>query len=97
VCEVPGWGYQLSPGRVLTEMQQVGWPPPSFGPDGFLPADPARMAEFLAVHHLTAVGGFTPVVLHEPGHDPAPEIDPAPRGLRRRARGRAGAVGRHRP
>jgi sugar phosphate isomerase/epimerase len=23
MCEVPGWGYQLSPDRVLTEMQQV--------------------------------------------------------------------------
>jgi inosose dehydratase len=75
VCEVPGWGYQLPPGRVLTEMQQVGLAATEFGPDGFLPADPARMAELLASHHLTAVGGFTPVVLHEPGHDPAPEIE----------------------
>ncbi|HEX5300892.1 MAG TPA: TIM barrel protein [Streptosporangiaceae bacterium] len=75
VCEVPGWGYQLEPGRVLAEMQQVGLAATEFGPYGFLPADPARMAEFLAAHHLTAVGGFTPVVLHEPGHDPAPEIE----------------------
>jgi len=75
VCEVPGWGYQLSPGRVLAEMQQVGLAATEFGPDGFLPDDPARMAEFLAAHNLTAVGGFTPVVLHEPGHDPAPEIE----------------------
>ncbi|HEU5386433.1 MAG TPA: TIM barrel protein [Streptosporangiaceae bacterium] len=75
VCEVPGWGYQLEPGRVLAEMQQVGLAATEFGPAGFLPADPARMAEFLAAHHLTAVGGFTPVVLHEPGHDPAPEIE----------------------
>ena len=75
VCEVPGWGYQLSPGRVLAEMRQVGLAATEFGPDGFLPADPARMAEFLAAHHLTAVGGFTPVVLHEPGHDPVPEIE----------------------
>ena len=75
VCEVPGWGYQLSPGRVLAEMQQVGLAATEFGPDGFLPADPARMAELLAAHRLTAVGGFTPVVLHEPGHDPAPEIE----------------------
>jgi len=75
VCEVPGWGYQLEPGRVLAKMQQVGLAATEFGPDGFLPADPARMAEFLAAHHLTAVGGFTPVVLHEPGHDPAPEIE----------------------
>ena len=75
VCEVPGWGYQLSPGRVLTEMAQVGLAATEFGPDGFLPADPVAMAEFLASRHLTAVGGFTPVVLHEPGHDPAPEIE----------------------
>lgn len=75
VCEVPGWGYQLSPDRVLTEMEQVGLAATEFGPDGFLPADPVRMADFLAAHHLTAVGGFTPVVLHEPAHDPAPEIE----------------------
>ena len=75
VCEVPGWGYQLPPERVLTEMQQVGLAATEFGPDGFLPADPAVMAELLAARHLTAVGGFTPVVLHEPGHDPVPGID----------------------
>ncbi len=75
VCEVPGWGYQLSSERVLNEMAQVGLAATEFGPDGFLPADPAVMAEFLASRHLTAVGGFTPVVLHEPGHDPVPAID----------------------
>ncbi len=74
VCEVPGWGYQLSPDRVLTAMQQVGLAATEFGPDGFLPADPAVMAEFLASRHLTAVGGFTPVVLHEASHDPVPGI-----------------------
>ena len=75
VCEVPGWGYQLPPERVLTEMQQVGLAATEFGPDGFLPADPTVMAELLAARHLAAVGGFTPVVLHEPGHDPVPRID----------------------
>jgi inosose dehydratase len=75
VCEVPGWGYQLSPERVLTEMREVGLAATEFGPDGFLPSDPAVMAGFLAARHLTAVGGFTPVVLHEPGHDPVPEIE----------------------
>ena len=75
VCEVPGWGYQLSPDRVLDEMQQVGLAATEFGPDGFLPADPAAMAALLASRHLNAVGGFTPVVLHEPSHDPAPGID----------------------
>jgi inosose dehydratase len=75
VCEVPGWGYQLSPERVLTEMSLVGLTATEFGPDGFLPSDPAVMARFLAARCLTAVGGFTPVVLHEPGHDPVPEIE----------------------
>ncbi|HEY6498444.1 MAG TPA: TIM barrel protein [Streptosporangiaceae bacterium] len=75
VCEVPGWGHQLPPERVLAEMQQVGLAATEFGPDGFLPADPTALAEMLAARHLTAVGGFTPVVLHEPRHDPAPGID----------------------
>jgi len=75
VCEVPGWGHQLPPERVLAEMQQVGLAATEFGPNGFLPADPAALAGVLAARHLTAVGGFTPVVLHEPGHDPAPGID----------------------
>jgi inosose dehydratase len=74
VCEVPGWGYQLSPERVLTEMRQAGLAATEFGPDGFLPADPAVMTGFLASHHLTAVGGFTPVVLHDAGHDPVADV-----------------------
>jgi inosose dehydratase len=80
VCEVPGWGYQLSPERVLTEMNLIGLTATEFGPDGFLPSDPAVMAGFLAARHLTAVGGFTPVVLHEPGHDPVPDIERLLRG-----------------
>ena len=47
MCEVPGWGYQLTPDRVLAEMQDVGLAATEFGPDGFLPADPARMADEL--------------------------------------------------
>ena len=96
VCEVPGWGYQLSPERVLTEMQQVGLAATEFGPDGFLPADPAVMAEVLASRHLTAVGGFTPVVLHEAGHDPVPGIDRLLDSYDAVARGGARAVRRHR-
>jgi inosose dehydratase len=80
VCEVTGWGYQLSPERVLTEMNLIGLTATEFGPDGFLPSDPAVMAGFLAARHLTAVGGFTPVVLHEPGHDPLPDIERLLRG-----------------
>ena len=58
VCEVPGWGYQLTPERVLAEMREVGLSATEFGPDGFLPADPQQMAVVLSAHHLTAVGGF---------------------------------------
>jgi inosose dehydratase len=70
VCEVPGWGYQLSPDRVLTEMREVGLAATELGPDGFLPGEPDAMAKVLSDHHLLAVGGFTPTVLHIPGYDP---------------------------
>jgi inosose dehydratase len=75
VCEVPDWGYQLAPSRVLDEMRDTGLSATELGPDGFLPTDPDQMAGVLAAHQLTAVGGFTPVVMHQPGRDPLPEID----------------------
>ena len=71
VCEVPGWGYQLPPSRVLAEMQDVGLAATEFGPDGFLPEDPR---DVLARHELQAIGGFTPLLLHVPDHDPVPEV-----------------------
>ncbi|TQM58001.1 sugar phosphate isomerase/epimerase family protein [Humibacillus xanthopallidus] len=74
VCEVPNWGYQLTPERVLAEMQEVGLSATELGPDGFLPADPTEMAAVLRSHQLTAVGGFTPVLMHQAAHDPLPEI-----------------------
>ena len=40
VCEVPGWGHQLAPARVLAEMHEVGLAATEFGPEGFLPEDP---------------------------------------------------------
>ncbi|MCU1605455.1 MAG: Myo-inosose-2 dehydratase [Modestobacter sp.] len=75
VCEVPDWGYQLAPSRVLTEMSEVGLAATEFGPEGFLPPDPDALAAVLAAHGLTAVGGLTPVVLHERGHDPLPAVE----------------------
>jgi inosose dehydratase len=74
VCEVPGWGHQLTPERVLREMAGVGLLATELGPDGFLPADPDRMAAVLAGYGLQAVGGFTPLLLHVAGHDPLPEV-----------------------
>jgi inosose dehydratase len=75
VCEVPGWGYQLGPDRVLKEMREVGLVATELGPEGFLPSEPAAMASVLADHGLQAVGGFTPLLLHLPGHDPVSEVD----------------------
>jgi inosose dehydratase len=74
VCEVPGWGYQLSPERVLKEMQEVGLAATELGPDGFLPGDPEKLAAVLADHHLAAVGGFTPFVMHDPAVEPLNEL-----------------------
>ena len=74
VCEVPGWGHQISVDRVLREMREAGLTATENGPDGFLPSDPQELARTLAGHGLTSVGGFAPVLLHERGHDPVPGI-----------------------
>jgi inosose dehydratase len=75
VCEVPGWGRQLSSQRVLAEMRSIGLSATEFGPPGFLSDDPRRRARQLAEHGLRAVGGFFPEVLHDPSHDPLPALD----------------------
>ena len=74
VCEVPGWGFQMDRDRVLTEMVSLGYTAVEFGPLGFLPVEAAGRVAVLAEHGLKSVGGFVPVVLHDPGHDPEPEI-----------------------
>jgi inosose dehydratase len=74
VCEVPGWGHQLSPHRVLTEMRDVGLAATELGPEGFLPSDPAELTALLDSFGLSCVGTFVPVLLHEAGHDPLPDI-----------------------
>ncbi len=81
VCEVPGWGHQLDPDRVLTEMRDVGLAATELGPDGFLPDAPADKAALLERYGLKAVGGFVPVVLHDRDHDPRPAVDRALDGL----------------
>lgn len=63
---MPGWGVMLSAERVLTEMQRLGLPATELGAPGFLPEDPAELRTLLADHGLGLVGGFVPLVLHDP-------------------------------
>jgi inosose dehydratase len=74
VCEVPGWGYQLSPPRVLAEMRDVGLAATELGPEGFLPSDPDELTALLDSYGLSCVGTFAPVLLHDARHDPLPDI-----------------------
>ncbi len=75
VCEVPGWGYQMSPERVLREMVEVGLHATELGSDGFLPPSPEGKAETLAGYGMHGLGNFTPVLLHDAGTDPVPEVE----------------------
>jgi inosose dehydratase len=68
VCEVPGWGHQMSPERVLGEMAAIGVGGTELGPDGFLPTDPHALRDALDRARLALVGGFVPVVLHDRDH-----------------------------
>lgn len=74
VCEVPGWGHQMPPERVLGEMRELGFAAAEFGPPGFLPPDPAGRAATLRRYGLRAVGGFLAVVLHDSARDPMPLV-----------------------
>jgi inosose dehydratase len=72
-CEVPGWGVMPSPDTVLREMAELGIRGTELGPPGFLPEDPKALSELLGRYGLTLVGGFVPLVLHEPAFDEAIE------------------------
>lgn len=71
VCEVPGWGLQLPPDRVLAEMAALGLTATELGPLGYLPLEPEALRAQLAAHGLSLVGGFVPLVLHERSCDAA--------------------------
>jgi inosose dehydratase len=81
VCEVPGWGHQVSADVVLRQMREVGLAATEFGPDGFLPDTPEEKARTLADAGLRAVGQFVPVVLHAADADPLPTVEAAMDGL----------------
>jgi inosose dehydratase len=64
VSEVPGWGAQLDPDRVLSEIAEAGLSATELGPHGFLPPEPAAIRARLGAWGLALVGGFVPAVLH---------------------------------
>ncbi len=66
ICEVPGWGAMLPTPRVLAEMSGLGLPATELGAPGFLPTSPEDVRSTLADYDMTLIGGFTPVVLHDP-------------------------------
>ncbi len=75
VCEADNWGHQMDPARVFTEMSELGLTGTEFGPLGFLPVDPKARTTVLAGFGMSAIGGFFPVVLHDPGFDPLPSVE----------------------
>ena len=66
ICEVPGWGKMLSTNRVLSEMAQLGLAGTELGAPGFLPTNAGEIDAILEEHKLKLLGGFTPVVVHNP-------------------------------
>jgi inosose dehydratase len=65
VCEVPGWGHQLPPERVLSEMAELGLRATELGPQGWLPVDGAALRAALDRYGLRLVGGFVPIVVRD--------------------------------
>lgn len=75
VCEVPGWGYQMAPERVLNEMKQIGLTATEFGPQGWLPLDAVERAAEVGKYGLKPVGAFFLAVMHDPEFDPIPMVN----------------------
>lgn len=67
LCEVPGWGIQLPPERVLPEMRALGFRATEAGPDGYLGDSADEIRARLQRYGLHLIGGFLPLVLHDPG------------------------------
>lgn len=68
ICEVPGWGHQMAPERVLREMRDAGLQATELGPPGYLPADPGALRKLLDANELQLAAGFVSIALHLPRH-----------------------------
>ena len=64
VCEVPGWGYQLSVARVLEEAARLGLRDIEAGPPGFLPSDARAARDLMQERRMRVIGGFVTATLH---------------------------------
>ncbi len=80
VCEVPGWGIELAPRRVLGEMRELGLTATELGSAGYLPTDPAELKDLCSEFGITMIGGFVPLVVHQ-----ADELDTTLEAARRAA------------
>ena len=65
VCEVPGWGHQLEPDRVLSEMRSLGFTATELGSAGWLPEDAEKLGRLLSANELELLASFVPLVLHD--------------------------------
>lgn len=76
VSEVPGWGHQLSPRRVLDEMRDLGVNASELGPDGFFARDES-VASDLRATGFSIIAGFLPITFRFPGGlvDSTEELD----------------------
>ncbi len=66
ICEAPGWGLQLSVDRVLGEARELGITAFEQGSIGWLPGHPEQLSAKLDEYGMTLIGGFVPLVLHDP-------------------------------
>jgi inosose dehydratase len=63
ICEMPGWGLQMSPDRILGEMAELGITKTELGALGWLPDDSAQLHKVLDESHMSILGGFVPLIL----------------------------------
>jgi inosose dehydratase len=65
VIEIPEWGYQMPPERLLREAASLGLEAMEAGPEVYLPSDRVEVRSLLEEHGLGLVGGFVPAIMHE--------------------------------
>lgn len=65
VSEVPTWGHQMSPRRVIDEMRSLGFLASELGPNGYF-ANDEKVAHDLKVGGFSIIAGFVPATFRFP-------------------------------